>query len=121
MLILIGFLAGVLSSMGVGGGTLLVPVLVYFFHTPQITAQGVIMLIFIPTAAVALFTHYKNGYLRLDLAVILAIGAFFGAFLGAWLANTLPDVLLRRIFGIFLLISGIEQLFHKNSAKAKKE
>lgn len=117
MLILIGFLAGILSSMGVGGGTLLVPALIYFFRTPQLTAQGVIMLIFLPTALIALYNHHKNGYLRLNLTVYLAIGAFFGAFLGAWLANTLPDVLLRRIFGIFLLISGTEQLFHKNSAK----
>ena len=117
MLILLGFLAGILSSMGVGGGTLLVPALVYFFNTPQITAQGVIMLIFLPTAAVALFTHYKNGYLKLRLTIYLAISAFFGAFGGAYLANTLSNAWLSKIFGVFLLLSGVEQLLPQKKRK----
>ena len=117
MLILIGFFAGILSSMGVGGGTLLVPALIYFFNTPQLTAQGVIMLIFLPTALIALYNHHKNGYLRLNLTLYLAVGAFFGAFLGAWLANTIPNSLLSKIFGVFLLISGAQQLFTKPKEK----
>ena len=117
MLILLGFLAGILCRMGVGGGSLLVPALVYFFNTPQITAQGVIMLIFLPTAAVALFTHYKNGYLKLRLTIYLAIGAFFGAFGGAYLANTLSNAWLSKIFGVFLLLSGVEQLLPQKKRK----
>ena len=117
MLILLGFLAGILSSMGVGGGTLLVPALVYFFNTPQISAEGVIMLIFLPIAAVALFTRYKNGYLKLRLTIYLAIGAFFGAFGGAYLANTLSNAWLSKIFGVFLLLSGVEQLLPQKKRK----
>ena len=117
MLIFLGFLAGILSSMGVGGGTLLVPALVYFFDVPQITAQGVIMTIFLPTAAVALFSHYKNGYLRLDIALFLALGGLGGALIGAWLANHLANEYLSKIFGGFLIITGLQQLLSKGKNK----
>lgn len=75
------------------------------------------MLIFLPTAAVALFTHYKNGYLKLRLTIYLAIGAFFGAFGGAYLANTLSNAWLSKIFGVFLLLSGVEQLLPQKKRK----
>lgn len=105
--------------MGIGGGTILVPILIYFFHTAQITAQGVIMTIFLPTAAIALYTHYKNGYLRIDIASYLALGALIGAIIGAILANNLSNTFLSKIFGIFLLISALAQLLHQNHPKAK--
>lgn len=105
--------------MGIGGGTILVPILVYFFHIAQITAQGVIMTIFLPTAAIALYTHYKNGYLRLNIAIYLALGALLGAIIGAFLANNLSNTFLSKIFGIFLITSGLEQLLHKTHTKQK--
>ena len=119
MLIVLGFLAGILSSMGVGGGTLLVPCLVHFYDAPQVIAQGVIMTIFLPTAAVALFSHYKNGYLRLNIALYLALGGLGGAVIGAWLATHLTNDYLSWIFGAFLIITGLQQIFSKKK-NAKK-
>lgn len=119
-LFFLGIAAGILSGMGVGGGTLLVPALIYFFDVPQKIAQGVILTAFLPTAAAALTTHYKNGYIALKLALILAVSSLPGAVGGAWLANAMDSGLLSKIFGIFLLAMGLYQLFAKNKKKSSQ-
>lgn len=120
ILFLIGLATGVLSGMGVGGGILLVPVLIFFFQTDQAVAQGVILAIFIPTAIIAMFTHYHQGNISVKLALILALGALFGALAGAWLANTLNGALLQKSFGFFLLVMGSYELFSKHPKKTPK-
>ncbi len=113
ILCLIGFFTGILSGMGVGGGILLVPLLVILFDTPQQIAQGVILASFLMTAPVALYNHFKNGYIKTKLTVVLASTALFGAAGGAWLANTLQGDWLRKGFAIFLLVMGLYQTFSK--------
>ena len=124
MLSLIGFFTGILSGMGVGGGILLVPLLVIFFDTPQQIAQGVILASFLITAPVALYNHFKNGYIKTKLTLFLASTALFGAAGGAWLANTLEGNWLRKGFAVFLLVMGLYQTFSKapksKDTKAKK-
>ena len=120
LLMFIGVLTGILSGMGVGGGILLVPILTIFFHTPQQVAQGAILASFLLTAPVALFNHYKNGYIKLHLTLYLASTALFGAIGGAWLANNIQAAWLQKAFAVFLLVMGIYQTFSKAPSSQKK-
>lgn len=114
LVILIGFLSGILSGLAVGGGTLLVPALVFFSGLSQHTAQGVSLLSFIPTSMVAVFTHYRNGNVRPRLAVILAVGTVAGSVAGALIAVKIPAAQLKHFFGVFLMVMGIYEFCWKS-------
>lgn len=102
LLFVIGAAAGVISGMGMGGGTLLIPVLTLLMGIPQRQAQGVNMLSFLPAAAAALYIHKKEGRLELksSLPVIAAgiVGALFGALAAGWLKGGMAEKSLRIIF-----------------------
>ena len=107
---LCGLSAAVISAWGVGGGTLLLLVMTLFLGVEQRAAQGVNLLFFLPTALSALICHWKNGCLdrrTLTAAVPTAVPA---ALLGAWIATVVDAELLRRPFGIYLLLSGVSLL-----------
>ena len=97
---LCGLGASVISAWGVGGGTLLLLVMTLFLGVDQRTAQGINLLFFLPTAASALACHWKNGYLDRP-TLKSAVPA------GAWAATALDVELLRRPFGVYLLLSGV--------------
>jgi len=102
-------LSGVISAMGIGGGVILIPVLTSFFGIGQKTAQYINLLYFIPVALCALWIHAKNKCLCYKTALFVEIGGVIGAVLGSSLAVNMSVGLLRRLFGIFLLIVGIYQ------------
>lgn len=106
-----GFLSGIISGMGIGGGTILIPALTMFLNVNQHVAQGVNLLYFIPTAAIALFIHKKNNVLKLRLSVPIILFGIIGAALGAWIALNLDASLLRRLFGIFLFLMGSYEIY----------
>lgn len=113
---LCGLGAGTISAWGVGGGTLLLLVMTLFLGVEQKIAQGINLLFFLPTAASALVCHIKNGYLdkpTLKTAVPIAIAA---AAAGAWISAVLDAELLRRPFGIYLLLSGISLILPRKSS-----
>lgn len=99
--------AGVISSWGVGGGTLLLLVMTLFLQVDQRTAQGINLLFFLPTAAGALLQHRRSG--NLDKPVLKAAipPAVIAGAVGAWIATCVDVDILRRPFGIYLLLSGI--------------
>ena len=106
----VGFGTGILSAWGVGGGTLLLLLMTLFLGVDQTTAQGINLLYFLPTAGVSLFFHRKNGLLdkiALKAAIPLGIAA---AAAGAFAATAIDTVLLRRIFGVFLLFAAVMTL-----------
>lgn len=108
---LCGLGASILSAWGVGGGTLLLLVMTLFLDVDQRTAQGINLLFFLPTAASALVCHARGGYLdkpTLKSAVPLAVAA---ALAGAWIATNLDVEVLRRPFGVYLLLSGVSLLW----------
>ena len=114
---LCGLGASILSAWGVGGGTLLLLVMTLFLDVDQRTAQGINLLFFLPTALSALLCHQKNSCLdtpTLRAAVPIAVPA---ALLGAWIATAVDVEILRRPFGIYLLLSGISLLLPQKSAK----
>lgn len=111
LIYVIGLLMGILSGLAIGGGTLLVPALVILMGVSQHTAQGVCLAAFIPTALVAVITHYKQDNVKIRLALCLTAGALAGAVIGATLANRLDAGSLRKIFGVFLIIMGCYEFF----------
>lgn len=117
LILLIGFLSGILSGLAVGGGTLLVPALVFFSGVNQHMAQGITLLSFIPTSIVAVFIHYRQGNVKPRLAIYLTFGTLAGAIVGSLTAVHIPASFLKRIFGIFLVIMGVYEIF----CRSKKE
>ena len=114
---LCGLGASILSAWGVGGGTLLLLVMTLFLGVDQWTAQGINLLFFLPTAVSALICHARGGYLdkpTLKHAVPLAVAA---ALAGAWIATALDVELLRRPFGVYLLLSGVSLLWPQKRKK----
>lgn len=110
---LCGLGASVISAWGVGGGTLLLLVMTLFLGVDQRTAQGVNLLFFLPTAASALVCHAREGYLdkpTLKAAVPVAVAA---ALVGAWVSNAVDVEVLRKPFGVYLLLSGVGLIWPK--------
>ncbi|MFZ7104346.1 MAG: sulfite exporter TauE/SafE family protein [Peptococcaceae bacterium] len=121
VIVLIGLLMGILSGLAIGGGTLLVPALIYIIGTEQHIAQGVSLAAFIPTAIVAVYTHHKQGNVKFKLAMYLAAGSVVGAILGASIANNLNALLLKKIFGFFLIGMGIYEYACKSKLQKLQE
>ena len=106
---------GFLSGLGIGGGSLLMVWLTAFAGWEQRAAQGLNLLYFLPTAAASLPAHAKNGYLE-KAALLPAVAAgLAGTALAAWAATALDVELLRKCFGIFLLIIGLRELFQRDT------
>ena len=119
--ILAGLLSGVISGMGIGGGTVLIPALVFFQNIGQHEAQGVNLLYFIPTAAVSLWIHIKNKSVNFKIVLPIMISGAFGAVLGAFLAGIIQAKLLKRLFGIFLFAMGLYEIFKKDKKSKKSQ
>ena len=101
-LLICGFAGGLLGGMGMGGGTILIPLLT-LLGIGQAAAQGINLLSFLPMAAIALSIHAKNGLVKKD-AFTFVLPALFGSVPGAILAGVLPSLLLERAFGVFLIV-----------------
>lgn len=113
--VLLGLVAGVLSGMfGIGGGTILIPALVYLLGLTQHQAQGTVLAVMVaPIGLLAAMRYYYNGNVKLGMAGFICIGFFVGAFVGAGLIQKMPDDNLRRIFGVFLAVIGATMIFGK--------
>lgn len=112
-LILIGFLSGIISAMGIGGGTILIPFLILISNIEQIQAQGINLIVFIPVATLALFVHKKEGNLETKYTKKIVPMGIIGAVLGSVLALKIDQDRLRMFFGIFLLFIGLYEFFKK--------
>jgi len=105
--IAIGALSGVISGLGIGGGTLLIPALVILTRMGQQEAQNINLLYFIPTAVIAIVTHHKQGNIMKKEAISLALWGLPAAMVGAFIAIKIDANLLKKGFGLFLLAMGI--------------
>lgn len=112
---LAGVLTGILSGFGVGGGTLLLIYMTLFAGLEQTQAQGINLLYFLPTAALALPAHIKNGFIEKPILFPSILSGLVCAALAAWTATRLEVTLLHRLFGGFLLYVGISELLRKPS------
>ncbi len=109
--VIIGLFSGVISGMGIGGGAILIPALIIIENINQQTAQGINLLYFLPTAVAALIIHIKNKNVEIKSALILAASGVVGAAAGAIAAGALGSDILRRMFGIFLALIGLYEIY----------
>ena len=114
-LILIGILAGILSGLvGVGGGIIMVPLLVLLLGFSQHQAQGTsLAVLVVPVTAVAVFTYYKEGYIDWRYAAIIAVFFVIGGFFGSKIAMGIDQKMLKKIFGVILLLIAGKMLLEK--------
>jgi uncharacterized membrane protein YfcA len=104
-----GFLTGIVGGpFGVGGGEIFIPLLVYVFGFSQHQAQGTSLLP--PIGLLAALRYYRAGHVDFQVGLLLALGFFFGASLGALSGTRIHADILRRLFGVFLLIIALHMI-----------
>lgn len=119
-IIVFGIFSGVLGGMGMGGGTLLIPLL-GFLDMPQQAIQAANLISFIPMAVVTLSVHKRNGLLKTDRTGYMIFPAVAFAIVGAVLPGVVDDKVLKGCFGIMLLVLGVMSFFTVFSRKNAQE
>ena len=109
--IIFGVISGIISSLGIGGGTILIFLLISFSEIEQHIAQGVNLIFFIPTSIVSIFINLKNNNIEKRTALIVSIFGIIGAILGARIAVSIDVINLKKYFGLFLLIIAFYEIF----------
>jgi uncharacterized membrane protein YfcA len=112
--ILAGLAAGIISAMfGVGGGVLMVPILVLGFSFGQKSAQGMSLFIMLPMALAGAVRYKLNPNVPVNFPVcgLVALGGIAGAMIGSHIVFNLPEIMLKRIFAVFIILTGIYMMF----------
>lgn len=115
ILLTVGLAAGMLSGLvGVGGGIIIVPALVYFLGYSQHAAQGTsLFMLLLPTGFFAVMNYYQKGYVDWRVALIIASSFLAGGFLGSKIAISIDQNMIKKIFAAFIIIVGAKMLFWK--------
>ncbi len=123
-MILFGLISGVLGGMGMGGGTLLIPMLTIFLNFDQHLVQGINLIVFLPMAVVALIFHFKNKLVDVKKSWIIMVTGVATGIGGAVLSQMVDSKNLKIYFAIFLILLGIFQFLSlfifKDNKKVKK-
>lgn len=112
--IVVGILGGIIGGMGMGGGTLTIPLLTIFLNYEQLKAQGINLIAFLPMSLVALFIHFKNHLVAYKETWLLAVVGCIFSLGGAVLANHLANSILKKLFALFLIGLAIWQIIEIN-------
>lgn len=112
--IISGILSGMLSSMGFGGGGILILYLSLYKNIPQLTAQGINLLFFIPSALLALILHTKHKLVEWKLAFKMMLSGIAGTIVGLLILNQLDNNIIKKIFSVILVLMGLKGLFSKD-------
>lgn len=112
LLVIIGLAAGILSGLvGVGGGIIVVPALVFFLNFNQQQAQGTSLgLLLLPVGILAVLNYYKQGHIDIMVVCIMAVAFIVGGWLGSKWALALPEATVKRIFAVILFYSAIKMM-----------
>jgi uncharacterized protein len=115
ILIAIGIITGIMAGMlGIGGAIIMIPALVYLVGISQVTAQGTSLAVMLPPVGIiAAYNYYKAGQVNIKFAIILAIFFLVGSYFGSKLALNIPQSVLKKIFGILLLLVAAKMLLSK--------
>lgn len=118
--VLAGVLGGVLAGMGMGGGTLTLPILVLVMGVEQITAQFANLIAFLPSGSAALLVHANNGLIRKDNLIFMLLPSLAACVLCSFWASEANGVLLKKLFGGFLVLVAVFSLAAKIVKEVKK-
>ena len=123
--IISGIAGGIIGGMGMGGGTLLIPLLTIFLYVPQKTAQGINLIAFLPMAIVALIIHFKNKLVDFKNLLYIVIPGIIASVSFSFLASSLDNEILSFLFGNFLILIGVyetlELIFEILNKKQQKK
>lgn len=108
---LAGLISGVFGGMGMGGGTLLIPILTIFLGFAQKNAQAINLLVFVPMSIVSLIIHIKNKLVDFRVGIPVILSGIIFSIGGSIITNLIDNSVMRKIFGGFLLIVGLYQGF----------
>ena len=113
IIILVGIAAGMLGGLvGVGGGIIIVPALVYFIGFNQHTAQGTSLgLIMLPVGILGVLQYHKQGHVDFKVVGVLAIGFLLGSYFGSKIALSIPQQTIKKIFAVLMIFIAIKMLF----------
>ena len=113
--LILGLAAGVTSGFfGIGGATILIPILVFLFGLTQHQAQGTTLAIMVPPIGLlAAMKYYFEGNVKLNMAAFICIGFFLGGLFGAQFAHKVSDPILKKAFGVFLFLASLKMIFGK--------
>ena len=115
ILIVIGILAGLLSGVvGVGGGLIIIPLLIILLGLSQHQAQGTSLAVMLPPIGIlAAINYHKEGFVKWEYAIIIAVTFIIGGYFGSKYAVTLRPEIVKRVFGIVMLIGALKMIFSK--------
>ncbi len=109
---LLGICTGLVNGLfGSGGGTLLVPGMIFFLDIEDHRAHATTISIILPLAIVSTFIYYKSGIVSLNITFQVALGGVIGGYLGAKFLNKVPSNILRKIFAVFMMIAAFRMVF----------
>ncbi|MEI7898457.1 MAG: sulfite exporter TauE/SafE family protein [bacterium] len=116
-LIAIGLMAGIFGGIfGVGGAIVMIPAMVYFLGVDQHTAQGTSLAVMLPPIGLfAAYNYYKAGQVNIWYALIIAISFMVGGYFGSKIALNLPEHIMKKVFGISLIIMALRLIFSKQT------
>jgi uncharacterized protein len=114
-LLITGLLAGILSGfLGIGGGIIIIPALVYVLGYSQQQAQGTSLAMLLPPIGVLAFmNYYKAGFVDLKAAVLMITTFLVGSYFSSKYVVELPEYMIKKIFGVFLLVYAVKLLLEK--------
>ena len=115
ILLIIGLVAGILSGMvGIGGGIIVVPALVYFLGFSQHSAQGTVLFMFLlPIGILGVLNYWQAGFVDWKVACVMAVTFLAGSFIGSKTAIVVDQQLLKRIFGVVIFFLSLKMIFGK--------
>lgn len=112
----VGLLSGVCASMGLGGGFVLLVYLTLCTQLSQLESQFTNLLFFLPVATISILLHLKNRLIETRILLRSILIGILGVLLGGWMSGWMAEELLTKLFGGFVLIIGLKELFHKKAA-----
>ena len=113
ILILVGVVAGTLGGLvGIGGGIVIVPALIYFLAFSQLSAQGTsLALLMFPVGILGVMQYYKAGHVNFNYVALIALGFLLGSYFGSRISLSLPQETVKKLFAFFMLIMALKMLF----------
>ncbi len=123
ILLLIGLMAGMLSGIvGIGGGIIIVPALIFFVGFSQKMAQGTsLAILLLPIGLLGVMQFYKAGYVDIKVTLVIAFAFFIGSYFGSRIALTVSQDVLKKIFAILLLAVAVKMLLPQKKPSVQKE